>query len=84
MACTFFCTRTVFLHDTNSLHGFARFCTVLHFARFCTVLHGLRFLHDMWLNPVPLPLFFSCQAVRRFILENLAVGRRGGAERAPR
>ena len=36
----------------------------------------------MWLNPVPLPLFFSCQAVRRFILENLAVGRRGGAERA--
>ena len=30
------------------------------------------FSHDMcmWLNPVPLPLFFSCQAaVRRFILE---------------
>ena len=33
-------------------------------------------------QPQSAPLFFSCQAVRRFILENLAVGRRGGAERA--
>ena len=40
----------VFLHDTNSLHGFARFLHVEQLARFLrdtNSLHGFaRFLHD--------------------------------------
>ena len=69
-ACAFFCmTRTActVLHGFcmwNSLHVFCMTRTA------CTVLHG--FLHVA--QPRAPPLFFSCQAVRRFILENLAVG----------
>ena len=57
------------------------FAWFLHEHVFCTVLHG--FCMTCGFTPCPSPLFFSCQAaVRRFILENLAVGRQGGAERA--
>ena len=67
----------VLLH-TNSFFCMTRTaCTVLDgFARFCTVLHGFaRFLHGMWLNPVPLPLFFP---VRPYVGSSWRTWRSGG------
>ena len=66
------------------LHGFCMTCgTACTFFR--TVLHGFCtfFSHDMcmWLNPVPLPLFFP---VRPYVGSSWRTWRQGGAERAPR
>ena len=72
-----------FLHAEQLARFFARFCMV--FARFFrTVLHDMLrvFLHDMWLNPVPLPCFFP---VRPYVGSSWSwrTARQGGAERAP-
>ena len=63
----------VFLHDTNSFFRMTRTA--------CTVLHG--FCMHVAQPRAPPPVFFLSGCRRSDILENLAVGRRGGAERAP-
>ena len=76
----------VFFHTWNCFFCMTRTACFFAFCmwnrRFFSHVEQLVFLHDMWNCKAP-PCFFSCQAaVRGFILENLAVGRRGGAERA--